>query len=102
MMDEKGIKNWEQENPTSEEEESLTEALEVAARDVVEDDCLTVNMGKKRATDMRNNRNVIMPGPGPTRVEANHAVRVGVWLDVFEKYRRRHCDEQGNQRNSWR
>ena len=94
-MTEKEISTMEKEEPVTEEEESLTQMLENAARDVVEEDKVTVNHGKRRATDMRNNRRVFMPGPGPTRVEASHAVRVGVWVDTFAKYRRLHCKEDG-------
>ena len=94
-MTDKEILNWELENPTTDEEETMAEALECAARDVVEVDEITVNLGKKCATDMRNNRRVFMPGPAPVKVEASHTVRMGVWTDVFSRYRKTHCNEEG-------
>ena len=89
------IAKEEMENPENEYQESLTEAMEIAARDVIEEEKISVNMRKKRATDMRNNRNVFMPGPGPAKVESSHTVRMGVWTETFNDYRRRHCDDKG-------
>ena len=47
------------------EEERLADALNAEARDVISPDFKAVNMGQKRATDMKNNRDVKMPGPAP-------------------------------------
>ena len=89
------IAKEEMEIPENEYQESLTEAMEIAARDVIEEEKMSVNMRKKRATDMRNNRNVFMPGPGPAKVESSHTVRMWVWTETFNEYRRRHCDDKG-------
>ena len=54
----------------SEEDLDLAEALEIEARDVLSQDHKSLDMRNKRATDMRGNRRVMMPGPGPPVVEA--------------------------------
>ena len=55
-----------------EEEESLAAAIETEARDVLDSEEVGVCMGRTRATDMRNNREVCMSGPDPPSVEAGH------------------------------
>ena len=64
-MSDKEIQDYLSENPADTDEENLAEMVEAAARDVVEEETLSINMLKKRATDMKNNRHVHMPGPAP-------------------------------------
>ena len=54
-------------------------------------------MRKKRATDMRGNRKVLMPGPGPAVVEAEYQTRMDIWDKTFARYRSTNCDEKGDQ-----
>ena len=81
------------------EEERLADALNAEARDVISPDFKAVNMGQKRATDMKNNRDVKMPGPAPPPiVEAGHNTRATMWQEIFMKHRMRLCDKNGKQR----
>ena len=80
--------------------ESISEALETIVRDMIEEEKNSINMGNKRATDMRNNSKVHMPGPGPAKVESSHNVRMGVWTDAFMRHRMNHCDAQGKPHKS--
>ena len=52
--------------PATEEEEWLSSAIEAELRDVLSDSGSEMNMGRTRPTDMRNNREVRMPGAGQT------------------------------------
>ena len=97
-MTDKEISEFEAENPTNEEEEDLADMIETTARDVVEEESKAVNMSKKRATDMKNNRHVHMPGPASPKIEASHNTRMGVWLSEFGKFKARNCNEAGEQK----
>ena len=80
------------------EEVSLTEAIEAECRDVLSSDASCLDMRRKRATDMRGNRRVFMPGPGPALVEAEFATRSDVWDKTFARYRTANYNEAGEQR----
>ena len=84
----------------TEEEESIAEAIESEARDVLSTDGKSLDMRKKRPTDMRNNRNVRMPAPGPPMVEAEMNTRVGAWTRAFLKFREAKCDKKGAQKET--
>ena len=79
------------------EEESLMDAISAESRDVLGDDGHSFRMGRKRATDMKNNREVCMPGPAPPSVEAGHNVRMSVWQESFTSYRKSNCNKKGEQ-----
>ena len=70
-------------DPVTEEEESLAEAIESEMRDVLTTDGKEMDMGRKRPTDMRNNRDVRMPGPAPAGVEAQYTTRLGAWQAAY-------------------
>ena len=57
-------------------------------------------MGRQRATNMKNNRKVFMPGPAPPRVEAGHCARMEVWQREFGKYMKNNCNNKGEQNES--
>ena len=80
------------------ESERLNDVLNEEARDVIDTDSKGFCMGKQRATDQKNNREVIMPGPAPPNVEAAHNTRVGLWQEAFAKVRKKLCDKAGRQR----
>ena len=56
-----------------------------------------INMGRLRPTDMKNNREVRMPGPAPPAVEAEYSTRLGVWHSAFSEFKKTHCRENGDQ-----
>ena len=59
-----------------------------------------VDMRRKRATDMRGNRNVFMPGPSKPQVEAEQSTRIGVWEKEFWKFMQNECREDGSQKTN--
>ena len=102
-MDEMTARQEEQqelEDPVTEEEQKLSDELEAEMRDVLSNDGTSIDMRKKRPTDMRNNRQVHMPAPAPAQVEAEYNTRIDTWQKQFLKYRSQHCDENGNQKQN--
>ena len=85
------------ENPTTEEQEVLAELLDAETRDVLNEVGTEMDMRKKRPTDMRNNRSVMMPPPGSALLEAERNTRVGAWRKAFSDYKASNCDEKGSQ-----
>ena len=83
--------------PLMVEEETLAEALEVEMRDVISNDGKEIDMRRQRPTDMKNGREVKMPGPAPPVVEAENTVRLGVWQAAFNQHRMEHCRKNGEQ-----
>ena len=80
-----------------EEDLKLSEALELEARDVLSDTFDCVDMRNKRATDMKGNRSVMMPGPAPALTEAEYSTRMEAWHRAFDEYRANNCKEDGEQ-----
>ena len=82
------------------ENEEANDAMEMEARDVISSDGSEVGMGRMRATDMKNNRNVKMPAPAPARVEANYNTRAGLWEQEHARYVKAECKPKGAQKKS--
>ena len=53
--------------------------LDIKSRDVLNEDASELDMRKCRLTDMKNNRDVKIQGPGRPQVEADNNARIGVW-----------------------
>ena len=83
--------------PETVEEQLISEALEAEMRDVLSNDGKDLCMGRARPTDMRTNREVMMPGPSKAMVEAEYNTRVGVWEKAYHKYKSNHCKTDGTQ-----
>ena len=73
------------EKDASEEEMMLADAK---ARQTVDFSNGTIDMSKKRATYLKNNRRVIMPGPLSAREEGRMDSRIEMWRETSEKYRK--------------
>ena len=86
----------EYEAPTT-EEESLEDALENGMRDVVSTSGKEIDMGRRRPTDMKNNREVRMPGPAPPGVEAEYNTRIRTWQATFLDFRKKEYKDNGDQ-----
>ena len=78
----------------------IMEAIEIEARDVISSDGTNVDMRRKRATDMRGNRMVYMPGPDKPIVEAENSTRIGVWDKTFALFMKDNCKDDGTQLKS--
>ena len=74
--------------------------LEDEMRDVVDSSGKDLCMGRKRPTDMVNNREVKMPGPGPPRVEAEFSTRLSSWQRAFMSFKETDCNPDGVQKRS--
>ena len=83
-----------------ESERMNAEELDRELRDVLSENGETLNMRKTRASDMRGNRNVIMPPPGTPINEAEHNMRGATWFKQFNDFKTENCDKKGNQRVS--
>ena len=81
----------------TEEEVTLAKALKAELRDVMGESGKTIDMGRKRPMDQKNNHKVRMPGPAPPKIEAEFSTRLSVWQKAFMSYRDKHCDEEGVQ-----
>ena len=69
-------------------------------RDVLNEAGTELDMGRRRPTDMRNNREVKMPGPGRPQVEAEFSTRLGVWQAAFKAQKDKSCIKDGSQLRS--
>ena len=72
--------------------------IELEARDVLNDSGTILDMRRKRATDMKSNRRVMMPAPGKPILEAEYNLRVSMWQREYEKYMTEECDDKGVQK----
>ena len=75
----------------------LAEALELEARDVLNVKDNSLDMRNEQVTDMRGSRCVMMPGPGPSNMEAKYNMRMDVWEQVFVKHMKSSCNDEGEQ-----
>ena len=82
------------------EVEEAARLMEEEARDVMSSDAKYLDMRRTRATDMKNNRQVMMPGPAKAAMEAMFNTRMGVWQGVHDRYKSKHCNESGEQTKS--
>ena len=88
-------KEEEEGEPTLSREE--LELSDAKARQTYCPDTNTINMGRKKATDMPNNRRVFMPPPRPVKEESLLAARKNVWDNVTNDFIGKGCDKDGNQ-----
>ena len=87
-------------DPPTEEEKRLDILIESEQRDVLATNGMEINIGRAHPTDMKNNREVRMPGPAPPPVEAQYNTRLGIWYSAFKGFKDRFCKENGNQAKS--
>ena len=83
--------------PTEDERQSLEEQ-EAESRDVMDPVSNSVDLGNKRATDLKNNRSVHMPGPSSAPVEAQYETRSAIWMSSFKRYYDTSCKKDGTQK----
>ena len=88
------------EDQETEEEEMERQRIESQARDIINDEGDSVDMRRLRATDMKNNRHVMMPGPSGVVVEAENKVREDIWVGEYRKYMDEFCNVEGEQIHS--
>ena len=79
------------------DQENLSDLLDDEARYLINPDGKGFSKGRRRATDQKNNCDVIMPGPAPAMTEAGHNTQVGIWQDVFGRIMKKICNKDGRQ-----
>ena len=70
-----------------EEEEKTEEIIHLEER-IHDPDKAEVRMEKRKCTDMKNNRRVMLPAPRNIKEEAVLEVRKDVWLEVIRRYQK--------------
>ena len=82
------------------EEQTLAEAIDRETRDILSEDGRVMDLRKRRATDMRSNRKVIMPPPSKPLIEAELNTRAAAWQNELNKFKTNSCDTEGNQKQT--
>ena len=77
-------------------EEDEEKQSELFTRETFDPATKTFDFRKKRATDVKTNQRIYLPEPRPFKEEAELTVRNEQWLEEVVKYRKSHCDEEGN------
>ena len=83
-----------------EEENMLADELDKEVRDVLSENREYLDMRKRRATDMKINRKVMMPAPCKPLVEAEYNLRGDTWQRQLARFRQEECNEEGVQRKT--
>ena len=101
----RGLSQQEQEEEeslfTQEEKKEIMEQEErqrqedSQSRIIFDQESNTINMGARRATDMKHNSRLIMPQPRPPMEEAIQCTRQEVWKSAVSRYKVEHCNKTG-------
>jgi hypothetical protein len=80
--------------------ENLAEIEAAKSRTVFDQDELSMDLRKQRATVAKHNTRVILPGPLSTAQEQELVMRRVEWEAVYDEYVREFCDEEGVQESN--
>ena len=94
MEEEKSLTPEERKTRKLEEEKDREE--ESQSRLVYDQDAGTIDMGARKATDMRHNTRIHLPQPRPPLEEAILEARMEVWKNATKYYTRDHCGKGGH------
>ena len=84
----------------SEEDKVLEDKVrraEAHTRMTFDDNTNTIDMRKRKATDLRQNSKVFLPPPLNPILEAGLNIRKQELLNTFEDFSKEHCDDKGRQ-----
>ena len=84
------------EDLTAQEEDNIR-IIEASTRQVYDRDTDTVDLSKRRTTDLPNNSRIILPKPLPPLEEAKLNVRLDKLRETFAEYMKKNCDSKGRQ-----
>ena len=76
------------------------ELLEAEARQVFDPVGLTFNHGKKKATDLQENKSVKLPSPSTPHTESSIEILKNKIMEVFKKYKSVNCNKNGQQKSN--
>merc|ERR1712082_242455 len=84
----------------TEEDDKLEEKMRIAeafSRMVFDDNSKTLDMRKRRVTDLPQNSKVFLPPPLNPMVESGLSVRKQEFSDSFADFMKNECDDRGKQ-----
>ena len=96
----RGGKKLEEEETITEEEQERFDTIEAESRQIFDPINKTLDMRKRRVTDLKENSRVTLPKPLPASDEAKINVRREKYESVFNTYAEEHCSEDGAQRSN--
>ena len=76
------------------------EIEEIDAKTVCNVEEMTIDFGRKRATDCKHNTCVKLPGPKSTKKEEGIEYRRMVWKRIYRDFKDQFSDERGVQESS--
>ena len=80
--------------------EKEIELAEITAKTVFNEDEMTIDYSRKRATDCKHNTCVKLPGPKNIKVEEGIELRRLTWRKIFRDYMKEFTDERGVQESN--
>ena len=80
--------------------EKAIEEAEMLAKTVFDEDGMSLDYGRKRATDCKHNTYVKLPRPKSARVERDIEYRRLTWRKVYRDFRNQFADEDGIQESN--
>ena len=93
-------KGFEESEIETEEQQLMDKKIHNEAtllRNILDFESNTIDMGRKRCTNIKGNRSVYMPRGGNSRREAIYATREQIWHKVLSDYLTQHCNAEGEQ-----
>ena len=79
-------------------EKEEQEIQEASSRSIYDHNTNTVDMGRKKATEMKGNRTVKLPDALRVREECKLSLRLEAFRECYHSYRRAECSQKGDQR----
>ena len=80
--------------------EKAIEQAAIEAKTVFNEEEMTVDYTRKRATDCKHNTCIKLPGPKSTKVEEGIEYRRMAWKRIYREFREQLTDEKGVQENN--
>ena len=90
------MRNW----PISLEEQADIDRLVALSRCIVDHHAKTLDLGNRKATDINGINNIKLPGPLPTKNEAELSLRQQEFRRVFADYQEEYCLSSGKQKSN--
>ena len=80
--------------------EKAAELVEIDMKTVFNEDEMTIDYGRKRATDCKHNTCVRLPKPRSAKVEQDIELRRQTWRKIYKDFRNQFTDEEGIQESN--
>ena len=93
-----GEEEKEEQTDESKKNDENIEIEDAMNRMIYNYETMTIDFGKRRPTDCRNNRRTILPKARTIKEEAELLIRKEEWLDIIKKYKNNNCKENGDQK----